>query len=235
MLTTLQTEAKRLRIGGVTALSTIDYPGELAAVVYCQGCPWRCRYCHNGHLLTAEADAPIAWDQLRGLLERRQGLLDGVVFSGGEPTAQRALPAAMREIRALGYKIGLHTSGAYPERLHPLLPLVDWVGLDIKALPEDYPLVTGASDSGNKAWHSLRLLLDADIALEVRTTPMPGLDDTDYLNRLLQRLAGEGVGDYALQQCRTAYALDRQLPDARELQVADWAHQPFKHFKLRQG
>ena len=237
MTATMQTEASALRVGGLTPLTTIDYPGELAAVVYCQGCPWRCRYCHNGHLLTADSDRPIPWDRVKSLLEHRRGLLDAVVFTGGEPSAQSALDAAMAETSALGYKIGLHTGGPYPERLRALLPLVDWVGLDIKALPEDYPLVTGVPGSGERAWQSLRLLLDASLAskitLEVRTTPMPGLDDHDYLNRLMRRLAAAGVGDYVLQQCLTPHALDRDLPGARAVTGPDWAGQPFEHLHFR--
>lgn len=203
--------AEGLRIGGLTPLTTLDYPGELAAVVFCQGCPWRCRYCQNGDLLPARRNDLIPWSRVRALLDRRHGLLDAVVFSGGEPTLQAALPAALAEVKALGFKVGLHTAGPYPHRLRPALPYLDWVGLDIKALPEDYPAVTGVPGSGERAWASLRLLLGAGVALEVRTTPMPGLDSADYLGRLMQRLADAGVRDYVLQQCRTRHSLDPRL------------------------
>ena len=229
------TVQEHLRIGGLTPLTSIDYPGELAAVIYCQGCPWRCRHCHNGHLLNADTELPIPWDEIQAFLEHRRGLLDAVVFTGGEPTAQAALPSAMAECRAMGYKVGMHTGGPYPERLPALLPLVDWIGLDIKALPEDYPLVTGVPGSGDKAWQSLRLLLDAKIPLEVRTTPMPGLDDHAYLRRLMQRLAAAGVNDYTLQQCQTQHALDPTLPPAQIMRQTDWTDQPFAHFRLRTG
>ena len=203
--------AERLRIGGLTPLTTLDFPGELAAVVFCQGCPWRCRYCQNGGLLDARRDDLIPWYRVRDLLDRRGGLLDAVVFSGGEPTLQAALPAAMAEVKTRGFKVGLHTAGPYPERLGPVLPYVDWVGLDIKALPEDYPAVTGIPGSGTGPWQSLGLLLDAGVALEVRTTPMPGLDSADYLDRLMHRLGAAGVRDYVLQRCHTERSLDREL------------------------
>ncbi|MGB5831892.1 MAG: anaerobic ribonucleoside-triphosphate reductase activating protein [Thiohalocapsa sp.] len=225
--------ASALRVGGLTPLTSIDYPGELAAVIYCQGCPWRCRHCQNRHLLAGNAELPVPWDEVKALLSRRRGLLDAVVFSGGEPTTDAALPAAMAEIGGLDYKIGLHTGGPYPERLQRLLPLVDWVGLDIKALPEDYALVTGVPGSGDKAWESLRLLHDANIALEVRTTPMPGLDDHDYLTRLMQRLSESGVANYALQQCQTQHVLDSELPCSRALRGDDWRDQPFEYFAVR--
>ena len=85
-----------LRVGGLTPLSTSDWPGMLAAVVFCQGCPWRCGYCHNPGLIPARGDNEIPWEDVLAFLRRRQGLLDGVVFSGGEPTAQAGLLDAMR-------------------------------------------------------------------------------------------------------------------------------------------
>jgi pyruvate formate lyase activating enzyme len=197
----VEADSGSLRIGGLTPLTSIDYPGELAAVVYCRGCPWRCPYCHNAALQDPDGPCSPTWSQVLDLLRRRRGLLDAVVFSGGEPTAQRALIGAMGEARTLGFKIGLHTGGAYPERLAELLPLLDWVGLDIKALPDDYSAVTGASSAGERAWRSLRLLLDSGTDLEVRTTPMPGMDDPAAIEPLSLRLADLGVESWAVQQC----------------------------------
>ncbi len=200
-----------LRVGGLTRLTTVDYPGELAAVVFCQGCPWRCRYCHNGHLLASGAGMLIPWAEVRTFLEDRRGLLDAVVFSGGEPTLQPSLGAAMREVRALGFKVGLHTSGAYPSRLKALLPLLDWVGLDIKALPADYPAITGVPSSGERAWESLGSLLASGVALEVRTTPLPGKDRPEDLAALRACLAGLGVREHRVQTCRIDHMLDPTL------------------------
>ena len=86
-----------LNVGGLTPFSTTDYPGMLAAVVFCQGCPWRCDYCHNPHLLPRKHPGGVEWSQVRDLLLRRQGLLDAVVFSGGEPTLQKELLGAIQE------------------------------------------------------------------------------------------------------------------------------------------
>jgi len=202
--------ADRLRIGGFTRLTTIDYPGELAAVVFCQGCAWRCRYCHNTDLLDARAPGLIHWTDIRRFLEQRIGLLDGVVFSGGEPTAQSALGAAMQETRALGFKVGLHTGGAYPDRLRDLLPLIDWVGLDIKALPHDYPAITGVAQSGQRAWESLDLLLTARVPMEVRTTLMPNWTP-EQIAELAHAIADAGVTHYCIQGCDTDRALDETL------------------------
>jgi len=186
----------------MTPLTTVDYPGELAAVVFCQGCPWRCSYCHNQHLLPASAPGAVDWTQVLAFLQRRRGLLDAVVFSGGEPTAQHALSDAIDEVHAMGFKIGLHTAGCYPERLTRLLPKVDWVGLDIKALPEHYAALTGVVDSGTRAWTSLQRLLEAGVPHEVRVTTYRDLSSSAMRRPLLDRLRQAGVQRPRLQPCR---------------------------------
>jgi pyruvate formate lyase activating enzyme len=191
-----------LCIGGLVKLSGCDWPGELAATVFCRGCPWRCGYCHNTHLLASDRPGEIAWQSVTAFLRGRVGLLDGVVFSGGEPTLQRGLGAAMREVRALGFRVGLHTAGPYPERLCAVLPLLDWVGFDVKAPFAEYPRLTGVPGSGTRARDSLRHLLASGVAHEVRTTVFPGLLDAAGLPRLAAELAELGVAHYALQTCR---------------------------------
>lgn len=203
--------AESLKVGGLTPMTTVDYPGELSAVIFCQGCPWHCRYCHNGHLIPAGAYGQIPWSEVVAFLERRIGLLDAVVFSGGEPTLQAALPAAMEQVQSMGFKVGLHTAGPYPERLHRLLPHIDWVGLDIKALPDDYARITGVPGSGERAWDSLRMTLDAGVALEVRTTLMPDWSQKQDVRPLEKALAKIGVENHVLQRCRTQSTLDPTL------------------------
>ena len=200
-----------IKVGGFTPLTTIDYPDQLAAVVFCQGCPWRCRYCHNKELIKRNQQTFISWKDIANKIEQRSGLLDAVVFSGGEPTLQPGLENAVRHCKNLGFKIGLHTAGCYPEKLEKLLPVIDWIGLDIKALKNNYAETTGVSGSGQKAWKSLQLLLESDANFEVRVTvhsdilPEPGLMD------LLQNLADMGIQNLALQQCVSTNTLDQSL------------------------
>jgi pyruvate formate lyase activating enzyme len=202
---------RELRVGGLTPLSTTDYPGELAAVVFCQGCPWRCGYCHNPHLLSARAAAETAWDDVLAFLRRREGLLDAVVFSGGEPLAQRPLVDAMRTVKDMGFKVGLHTGGAYPGRLAEVLPLVDWVGFDIKATFDAYPLITGALGSGIDARASARLVIESGVAYEFRTTVHPRQLSARAVGRLADDLAQLGVHHYALQEFRARGCADPAL------------------------
>ncbi len=193
-----------LRIGGFTPLTGIDFPGQLAAVVFCQGCPWHCGYCHNPHLIPAQAPAAMTWEQVLAFLAGRRGLLDGVVFSGGEPTLQAALPNAIGEVRAMGLQVALHTAGMYPERLAAVLPSVDWVGLDIKAPAHHYDAITQTPGSGTRAMAALDLVVASGVDYECRTTWHPGLFDEEELMGLVDTLAGHGMRHWALQACNVA-------------------------------
>lgn len=196
-----------LQLGGLVPLTSIDYPGHLAAVLFCQGCPWHCRYCHNPHLLPVDTPAQLAWEETLAFLKERAGFLDGVVFSGGEPLLQPRLPEAMCTVKALGFKVGLHTAGIIPARLAKVLPLVDWVGMDIKAPFHAYKQVTGLAGSGFKAEESLDLLLaDRRVGYEVRTTVDPALLDKREIEQLAIMLAKRGVKHFVLQACQPVAA-----------------------------
>lgn len=205
-----------LRIGGLASLSSVDWPGELVATVFTQGCPFDCPYCHNPHLLGA-GPGDVPWADVRFLLETRRGLLDGIVFSGGEPTVQVALPEAMREARALAFKVGLHTAGPVPERLETVLPLVDWVGFDAKAPFAEYERVTRVPGSGERALASLRALIASGVDYEARTTVHPDLLDADAIARLAADLAAEGVKRWVVQ----AYRPDGARPGLDAITVSE--------------
>lgn len=204
-------KAGGLRLGGLTPLSTTDYPGRLSAVLFCQGCPWACVYCHNPHLIAADAPPERDWILTLDFLRRRAGLLDAVVFSGGEPTLQAGLADAMRDVRRLGYQIGLHTGGAYPERLSEVLSLVDWVGFDVKASFESYDRINGVPGSGAKARESLRLLVESGVDHECRTTIHPSLFTPAQVAALSESLFASGARRHVLQAFRAAGCRDEAL------------------------
>ncbi|MDP2827443.1 MAG: anaerobic ribonucleoside-triphosphate reductase activating protein [Sulfuricellaceae bacterium] len=200
-----------MQIAGLTPLTTTDYPGKLAAVVFCQGCPWQCAYCHNPGLIPRQAEGHIAWEEIISFLQRRQGLLDGVVFSGGEPTLQSGLGAACQQVRALGFKTGLHTAGTYPERLKEWLPLFDWVGMDIKARFGDYEKISGVPGSGERASLSLQAVLESGVDYEIRTTVHPGQITENGIILLGQELAALGVQHYVPQAFRAQGCVSSDL------------------------
>lgn len=194
--------AADLVIAGLTAFSTCDWPGHLSATVFLQGCPWRCTYCQNPGLMDSRAACVVPWSTVRSLLERRRGSLDGLVFSGGEPTRQRALAAAMQEVRDLGFDVGLHTAGSFPRRLAAVLPMTSWVGLDIKAPKLLYAAVTGVAASATSAWESLRLVRDSGADYEVRITVDPSVFTRADVLALVEDLRAAGIGSPVLQEAR---------------------------------
>ncbi len=203
-----------LRVGGLSRFSSVDFPGRLSAVVFVQGCPWRCGYCHNPHLQRRAAAAPLSWSGTRDWLRRRRGLLDAVVFSGGEPTVDPLLGTAMAEARAMGFAVGLHTAGTHPRRLHEVVRLVDWIGLDVKAPLRDaalYDRITGRRGSAHRVAESLDIVLRQARDYEVRSTfDSAFLDDAALLD-LADDLSARGVRSFALQRARSP---DRPDPAA---------------------
>lgn len=190
-----------IQVGQFLQLSTVDYPGQLSAVVFCQGCPLRCSYCYNAVLQPRRSDQTIGWVTIMDFLKTRQKLLDAVVFTGGEPTQQSNLLAAIQEVKALGFKIGLHTSGVYPNRLRILLPHIDWVGLDIKTTKEKYDALTGMPHSGELVWQSLKSVLDSGVDYELRTTKC-GLD-AETEQQIIDQLQEFGKINHVWQPCYT--------------------------------
>lgn len=194
--------ADALAIAGLVPWSSVDWPDRMVATVFCQGCPWQCAYCHNQAILDPRAPGTVPWSRVRSLLDRRRGLLDGVVFSGGEATRQLALVEAARQVRERGFAVGLHTGGAYPQRLQALVAegLIDWVGFDLKAPAERYGEIVGRAGAYERMSASLEMLMDAGIALEVRMTVTPAL--ADAVDEVVADACARGVRCFALQQAR---------------------------------
>jgi pyruvate formate lyase activating enzyme len=191
-----------IRVGGFQPFTTLDYPGQMAAVVFLQGCPLRCVYCHNPDLLPVHADTEIDGREIAARLKERRGLLQAVVFSGGEPLVQSGLAAAMDHVRSLGFKVGLHTSGISPDRFQRLRDRVDWVGFDIKAPFSGYGGVTGVNQAGRRAEASFAMLAAWGIPYEVRVTIWPSLIDCDAVRQIATEVHRLGCKDFALQECR---------------------------------
>lgn len=190
-----------LRIAGLTPLTTVDFPGRIAAVVWLRGCALRCRYCHNADLQNPACGArDIPWENVLHFFKRRRGLLEGAVLSGGEPLLQSNLPEAASALRHLGFQIALHTAGPSPERLARILPLLDWVGFDVKAPFDSYGPVTGFPKSGEKALESLNLLKASGVPFEVRTTIDEDLTEPAILDQMAMELRDMRITRWVLQE-----------------------------------
>lgn len=193
-----------LKIGGVERFSLVDFPGKVAAVIFLQGCPWRCPFCYNTHLQNGMAEGAIDADEFFKFLERRKSVLDAVVFSGGEPLLQPDLAKAVMSVKDLGYQIGLHTGGFNPVALAKVLPLVDWIGFDIKApfVEEHYRRATGSHTKLADVLSSLDMILQSGKSFETRTTCDPRLLSIDDIYTIADELAAKGVKNYHLQKYR---------------------------------
>ena len=150
------------------------------------------------------AETNIAWHKFVDFLKQRKGVLDAVVFSGGEPLVQQSLADAINEVKTLDYKIGLHTGGYLPERFKDVLPLVDWVGFDVKAplIADRYKEITGGVADVKKVKHCLQILCNSDKAFECRTTCDPRFLSIEDIYHIADELKNMGVKEYYLQKYR---------------------------------
>lgn len=179
-----------MQIGGLQKLTLLDFPGQVACTVFLQGCNFRCPFCHNPSLvLGTEA---ITRESVLAFLKQRQGLLDGVAITGGEPLLSAGLEDLLREIRSLGYKIKLDTNGSFPRRLEQIISagLVDYVAMDIKNTPEKYDQTSGAAGFLPAVRESASLLIDGRIPYEFRTTVVDELHEPEDFHAIGQWLSG---------------------------------------------
>lgn len=189
-----------MKIGGLIKFTLIDYPGRVACVVFTQGCNFRCRYCHNPELVYPHLLQPsLPQEEVLAFLRRRQGSLEGVVVSGGEPTLQPDLLDFLAEVKQLGYVVKLDTNGSRPEVLRQALEkgLVDYVAMDLKAPLEKYAVVTGVACEPALLRQSMALLQSSGVAYEFRTTydkEVLGEADIAALSELAR-------GHYRVQEC----------------------------------
>lgn len=193
-----------INVEGIEKFSLVDFPGKIAAAVFMQGCPWRCPFCYNSAMQEIGRQNDFVWEKFLGFLQKRQGILDAVVFSGGEPLVQDGLGQAMDDVKALGYQIGLHTGGYRPEHLAKILPRVCWVGLDIKAPfeAERYQKAVGGANHLENVQKSLDLLLQSGIDFECRTTCDPRILEIADIYQIGKTLKQKGVKNYHLQKYR---------------------------------
>ena len=215
-----------MQIQGLQKLTLLDYPGRTACTIFLSGCNFRCPFCHNAPLLTANAADGMGEEELLAFLKNRQGLLDGVAVTGGEPLLRPELPALLEKIKALGYAVKLDTNGTFPERLEQIVRagLADYVAMDVKNSPARYAQTVGAVELDDLAPidQSVSFLLRGTVDYEFRTTAVAELhDDASFLS-LADWLAG--ARRYFIQRFQPRDTVLRAgLSAPSEMQLHCWA------------
>ena len=182
-----------MRIVGLQKMTLLDYPGKVACTVFLGGCNFRCPFCHNGGLLDDQAPAVMTREALMKFLEGRQGLLDGVCITGGEPTLSPELPQLLAKIKALGFDVKLDTNGGRPQVLKQVVEagLVDYVAMDVKNCPDRYAATVGLSLAPIEALEeSLLFLMKSGVDYELRTTVVREFHDAAAIGAMGQWLYG---------------------------------------------
>ena len=184
-------------------MTLIDYPGRMACTIFSIGCNFRCPFCYSTELVLPEKTAVqprVSEEEFFAFLKERQGLLEGCVVCGGEPTFHQDLPEFIAKIKKLGYKIKLDTNGSNPKILEDLIDnsLLDYVAMDVKACKEKYAFYTGGKVDLSNIEKSVAQLKKRKISFEFRTTVAPGLTKDD-LTAIASWIAGSEV-DYFLQE-----------------------------------
>lgn len=199
-----------MKIGGFQKVSLIDYPGKISAVVFTQGCNFRCPFCHNPELVDPERFANrILEPEILAFLEKRKGRLDAVVITGGEPTLQSELIPFTIHLKAMGYLIKLDTNGALPDVLENMLGrrLIDYLAMDIKAPLERYGEITKTKTDVERIRRSISLIMGSGVDYEFRTTAVRsllGLQELEAIGRLIP-----GAKRFVLQKFVPTKTLDR--------------------------
>jgi len=196
-----------MKIAGFTPLSLVDYPGQVCAVIFTQGCNLRCPFCHNSRLipLAENQNSLISWETIRSRLVARNDLVSTVVVSGGEPTLQSGLIEMLRELRCLRFRIKLDTNGTGSEQLESILRegLVDYVALDVKApFDERMHEASGRVNVTASMQKSLSILSQSSVSYEVRTTCHNGIN-ADALRDIAHAIPADAR--WFIQKCNSHF------------------------------
>lgn len=191
-----------MNISGIQKLTLLDFPGKLACTVFTSGCNFRCPFCHNASLVLPGMSEHIDESEVFSFLKKREGILEGVCITGGEPCLQSDLESFIEKVKALGFSVKLDTNGSFPEKLSALLEkgLLDYVAMDIKTSPERYAEVTGVTNESffENVKKSVELLKECGIPHEFRTTTAKELQNAEDFLKIGQWLKCEKR--YFLQQ-----------------------------------
>lgn len=196
--------------GGWQKFSLIDFPGRASAILFTQGCPFRCPFCHNPELInpTQGMFTPVTEKEILDFLSTRQNKLDGVVITGGEPTLHNDLPDFISKLKSLGFAVKLDTNGSRPEMIERLVrdDYLDYLAMDYKSPLEKYQSHSGSMIDTEKIKKSVDLIRQSGIDYEFRTTVVKELLTEEDIMKIADEL--KGVKRYVLQKFLPGRTLD---------------------------
>jgi pyruvate formate lyase activating enzyme len=201
-----------MKIGALQKVSLIDYPGEICAIVFTQGCNFRCPYCHNPELVNPEMYAECLTEEaIFSFLAKRKGKIDAVAITGGEPTIQHDLMDFVKRVRKTGYSIKVDTNGSHPEVIEQLISmkLLDYIAMDIKSPADKFKNLTKSDISYQKITQTIELIMKSGIPYEFRTTVLKRLLDENDIENIAHSIRNARL--YILQQFIPSKVLDRRL------------------------
>ncbi len=205
-------------------VSMLDWEGKVAAVLFTGGCNFSCPFCHNPGLIRhPESIKPVPFDTIREYLIEKQGWIDGVVITGGEPTLAPGLRDIIDEIRALEIPVKLDTNGSRPDILADLISegLLDYIAMDIKTTFDKYPSVTKSECHAEYVEESINLIIRSSISHEFRTTAYPDAVTLDDIVEISRYLGGMSAERYAIQQFRNDTVLSEEAANVKPYWIKD--------------
>lgn len=201
-----------MKIGGLQKLSLIDYPGKICAIVFTQGCNFRCPYCHNPELVDPRRYGPVFPEaQVISFLEKRKGKLEALSITGGEPTLQPDLEKFIKTVKELGFLVKLDTNGSRPDVIERLASsrLVDFWAMDVKGPLHKYGAIAGVPVDVEKIKRSISLIIASGVEHEFRTTVVRSMLDREDLLEIAQLV--KGADSFALQGFVPVKTLDEDF------------------------
>ena len=200
-----------MRFAGYKKTSLIDYPDRVASVLFTSGCNLRCPYCHNGELVHGYTGPFLEADEVLESLVERKRYVDSVVITGGEPTIQADLPDFLAKLKEHGFDVKLDTNGFNPETLKTCLPYLNYIAMDIKTSPEQYPRL--GTETIEPLKRSIQLIKESGVDYEFRCTAVPGFIETETINEIGGLV--KGAKRFVFQQFRPEKTLDPKYNDVK--------------------
>jgi len=210
-----------MKIGYLQKSSFIDYPGKISAIIFTQGCNFRCGYCHNPELVDPGLfSEQIDLDDIIAFLEKRKGKIDAVVITGGEPTIHKDLPIFTKRIKDMGYLVKVDTNGTNPDILEDVIShgSVDYIAMDLKAPIEKYEYVVKVKVDRDAIASSVSMIMNSGVDYEFRTTLVRGLLVPDDILKIGDMI--RGARQYVLQNFVSSKHLDKDFITANSFSVA---------------